>query len=372
MNELWESFARSMPPALLAVMILVTAVVVAWVAQWILFFALGRIARRTPWEADEHIVRRASGPARLILILVAVQLVRPTLTLGPRAQALLQHTISLVLIGCITWLVVRLVSVFEFVVLRRHRIDVADNLAARRVHTQIRVIERVVSALVVIVGLAAMLMTFPQIRQLGASLLASAGVAGIVLGLAARPTISNFIAGLQIALTQAIRLDDVVIVQGEWGRIEEITTTYVVVRIWDQRRLIVPFSQFIDQAFQNWTRNSAEILGTVFIYADYTVPVQTIRDRLAEIVKDSPNWDGRVVGLQVTDAKERTVELRALVSAADSSKAWDLRCEVREQLIRYLQESHPQSLARTRVELDRDETQQPKVKPQPPAAKRDA
>jgi small-conductance mechanosensitive channel len=199
-----------------------------------------------------------------------------------------------------------------------------------------------------------MLMTFPQIRQLGASLLASAGVAGIVLGLAARPTISNFIAGLQIALTQAIRLDDVVIVQGEWGRIEEITTTYVVVRIWDQRRLIVPFSQFIDQPFQNWTRTGAEILGTVFIYADYTVPVQAVREKLEGIVKGCPNWDGRVVGLQVTDARERTVELRALVSAADSSKAWDLRCEVREQLIRYLQESYPESLSRTRVELDQD------------------
>ena len=352
MNAFWESLSGSLPPTLVAVALVAAAVLGALVVHAVLFFVLSRIARATPWEADEDVVRRARGPAGLIFALGAVQLARPSLTLSEGLHAFLEHALSLTLIAGVTWLVIRMVSVLGLVILRRHRVDVADNIAARRIHTQIRVIERVVSALVVMIGVAAMLMTFPQIRQLGASLLASAGIAGIVLGMAARPTISNFIAGLQIALTQPIRLDDVVIVQGEWGRIEEITTTYVVVRIWDQRRLIVPFSQFIEQSFQNWTRTGAEILGTVFVYADYTVPVESVRKKLKEIAKNSEDWDGRVVGLQVTGASEQTVELRALVSAADASKAWNLRCHVREQLVRFLQESHPESLPRTRLEVD--------------------
>lgn len=358
MNASWESFTSSLPPSVVSLVVVAITLIVALAGHWVLFLALARIARATRWDTDDDVVARARAPSRLILALVAVQLVRPSLELGAGLQGFLQHAISLVLIAGVSWLVISLVSVLGLGILRRHRIDVADNIEARRIHTQIEVIERVVTALVVIMGVAAMLMTFPQIRQLGASLLASAGIAGIVLGLAARPTISNFIAGLQIALTQPIRLDDVVVVQGEWGRIEEITTTYVVVRIWDQRRLIVPFSQFIEQTFQNWTRTTAEILGTVFIYADYTVPVQAVREKLDEIVRNSQNWDGRVVGLQVTGASEHTVELRALMGAEDSSKAWSLRCEVREQLIRFLQESYPECLPRSRLEID--EPAQPK------------
>ena len=346
-----HSLTQSLPPSLVSLLIVGATLVAALLAHGILFLLLLRIARSTPWNTDQDIVARARGPARLVFALIAIQLVRPTLTLQPGFEALWAHLVNLVLIAAVTWLVTRLVSVLGLVILRRHRIDVADNIDARRIHTQIRVIERIVAALVVIIGVAAMLMTFPQIRQLGASLLASAGIAGIVLGLAARPTLSNFIAGLQIALTQPIRLDDVVIVQGEWGRIEEITATYVVVRIWDERRLIVPFSQFIEQTFQNWTRTSAEILGTVFIHADYTVPVQALRDELEKIVRRSANWDGRVVGLQVTGAGEHTLELRALVSAADASKAWNLRCEVREQLVGFLKQTYPETLPRTRVEV---------------------
>ena len=198
-----------------------------------------------------------------------------------------------------------------------------------------------------------MLMTFSAVRQIGVSILASAGILGVVLGFAAQKTLGNLIAGIQIALAQPIRLDDAVVVENEWGWIEEITLTYVVVRIWDLRRLVLPISYFIEKPFQNWTRNSADILGSVFIYADYTVPVEEVRAELGRILKESPHWDKKVNVLQVTDATEHTVKLRALMSAADSPTAWNLRCETREKLLEFLQKKYPQSLPRTRVELQK-------------------
>jgi small-conductance mechanosensitive channel len=219
-------------------------------------------------------------------------------------------------------------------------------------HTQVNVISRVLVVLVAIIGIGLALMTFPRVRELGASLLASAGIAGIIVGFAARPVLENIIAGVQLALTQPINIDDVVIVDGEWGRIEEITTTYVVVRIWDDRRLICPFTKFISESFQNWTRRTADILGAVIIHADYTVPVEDVRQELNRIVQDHEKWDQRVCVLQVTDATENTIQLRALVSASSASRAWDLRVDVREKLIAYLQREHPNSLPRTRVAID--------------------
>ncbi|HSR55061.1 MAG TPA: mechanosensitive ion channel domain-containing protein, partial [Alphaproteobacteria bacterium] len=241
---------------------------------------------------------------------------------------------------------------FGDIIVERFRIDHTDNLAQRQVRTRMLIISRICSAVVIIVTAALILMTFPNVRNVGVSLIASAGAAGLIFGLAARPTISNLIAGVQVALTQPIRIDDVVIVEGEWGWIEEITMTYVVVRIWDQRRLVVPLSHFIEKPFQNWTRNTADILGTVYLHADYTVPVPRLREELKRLVQDHPKWDGNVCGLVVTGAGERTVELRALVSAASSPDAWDLRCDVREGLIGFLQENYPECLPRVRAELD--------------------
>jgi small-conductance mechanosensitive channel len=206
---------------------------------------------------------------------------------------------------------------------------------------------------------ASMLMVFDSVRQLGTSILASAGVLGIIVGFAAQRSIATVLAGFQIALTQPIRLDDVVIVEGEWGHIEEITLTYVVVLIWDQRRLIVPISQFIERPFQNWTRTSADILGSVFIYTDYTVPVEALRPEIEQMVKVSKDWDGRFWNLQVTDATERTLQLRVLATAADASKAWNLRCELREKLVALLQEKYPQCLPRVRAELPAGDRNKP-------------
>jgi len=262
-----------------------------------------------------------------------------------------QQILGLLLIGVVSWLLVKAIYAFEDIVLARFDVGAKDNLKARKVHTQLKVIKRIAIVMVGIVALGTMLMTFDRVRQLGTAILASAGVIGIVVGMAAQRTIATFIAGLQIAITQPIRVDDVVIVENEWGRIEEITLTYVVVRIWDLRRLIVPITYFLEKPFQNWTRVTADILGTVFIYVDHTVPIDSIRSELHNILKDSEHWDGKVCVLQVTNTSERTVELRALMSAEDASKAWTLRCQVREKLVEFLRQQYPQALPRIRAEL---------------------
>lgn len=222
---------------------------------------------------------------------------------------------------------------------------------------------RTLDSIVVLIGGAMMLMTFPAVRQVGASLLASAGVLGIIAGLAARPVLGNMIAGLQIGLTQPIRLDDVVIVENEWGTIEEITSTYVVVRIWDQRRLVVPLAHWIEKPFQNWTRNSSELIGTVFLWVDYRMPLEPLRQELQRVCEAHPLWDKRVALLQVTDTTERAMQLRALVTAASSPAAWDLRCAVRESLIDFVQREYPQFLptVRTQAELSGREGGDPRM-----------
>ena len=196
-----------------------------------------------------------------------------------------------------------------------------------------------------------MLMTFPGARQLGASLLASAGVVGLIAGVAARSVISNLMAGLQIALGQPLRIDDVLVVQGEWGRVEEITRTYVVLRIWDERRLIIPLQWLIENPFQNWTRKNAQILGSVMLWVDYTLPLEPVRAEARRLCEASPEWDGRLCLLQVVEASERAMQLRVLVSSASSGQNWDLRCVVREGLIDFIRREHPEALPRVRAEM---------------------
>ncbi|HVC28478.1 MAG TPA: mechanosensitive ion channel domain-containing protein [Gammaproteobacteria bacterium] len=296
-------------------------------------------------------LRRLREPALLAAPVLAASAALPFAHL-PAIEDNLLHLHAILLIVAVAWASMRAFDIWRDVLLQRYRLDAKDNLQARRVHTQIQVLRRIAVGVIVIVGIAAILMTFPAVRAIGATLFASAGVAGLVLGLAARPAISNLLAGLQIALSEPIRIDDVVIVESEWGRIEEIRTTYVVVRIWDKRRLIVPLSYFIEKPFQNWTRQTSELLGTVFIYADYTLPVAAVREELQHIVESTPLWDHQACGLVVTDATEHSVQLRALMSAANSSDLWDLRCLVREQLIEFLQRHYPQCLPRSRVDLN--------------------
>ncbi|MCA9284588.1 MAG: mechanosensitive ion channel family protein [Phycisphaerales bacterium] len=347
-----EALAAWPPWAAGAVTLLGAVVVGSLLLELVLGLVLFA-ARRTEFDGDEHMVRRLRMPVRLAVPLLIVLLMRPALGLPQEADELLRRLLAIGLIGVATWLVIRILNAAVMVVLRRHRTDVADNLEARRIHTQLRVVSRIVSIVAGVVGVAAALMTFPSIRQLGASLLASAGVAGIILGLAAQRTIGNFLAGIQIALAGTVRLDDVVVVDGHWGRIEEITSTYVVVRIWDERRLIVPLSRIIEQPFENWTRKTADILGTVYVRADYTVPVEAARAEVRRLAERSKHWDGRVAGLVVTDTDEHGVQLRALVSARDASNGWDLRCEVREGLVAFLQREHRGSLPKVRAMVER-------------------
>ena len=332
--------------------LLPAALFAGWVLYRLVFRALERIASRARGTLGVHLVGELRPGARWMFPLLAAQLALPAAAGLPEALAApLHHALILGIIASVAWLGIGVVGAIAEFVRGGHRLDVQDNLAARRVHTQVEVLERTAEVLLVVLAVGFALMTFPRVRELGTGLLASAGVVGLVVGLAARPLLENLIAGVQLAITQPIRLDDVVIVRGEWGRIEEITTTYVVVRIWDERRLIVPFSTFIQEPFENWTRRSAEILGTVYLYADYTIAVEDVRRALGEIVRRAAQWDGRVCNLQVTGATEQTVELRALVSAADAGQAWELRVFVREQLLEWLQREHPGALPRARVSL---------------------
>jgi small-conductance mechanosensitive channel len=268
------------------------------------------------------------------------------------SAAIVSRVLTLWIIGAIAWLAMKLVTVVRKMIMSHYEVDAKDNLRARRVQTQLQVLERITIFIIAVVAASAMLMTFSQVRQVGVSILASAGVIGIIVGFAAQKSIGTLIAGIQIAITQPIRMDDVVIVEGEWGRIEEITLTYVVVRIWDQRRLVVPITYFIERPFQNWTRTTAELLGTVYLYVDYNVPVERVREELHGILESTELWDKRAWGLVVTNTSEKTVELRALMSAVDSSSAWGLRCLVREKLLEYLQKNFPESLPRIRLEME--------------------
>jgi small-conductance mechanosensitive channel len=285
--------------------------------------------------------------------MLALILGAPALTVSAGAREILQNGVSLALIGVIGFILVQFVNAIAELVLQSHRLDVADNRAARGVYTQVTVLKKLAVGVIALFAIASMLMVFPSVRQLGTAMIASAGVAGIVIGFAAQKSLGTLLAGFQIAMTQPIRIDDVVIVEGEWGKIEEITLTYVVVRIWDLRRLVVPITYFIEKPFQNWTRTSADILGTVFLHVDYGVPVGAVREELTKVLEASPNWDRKVNVLQVTDAKERTLELRALASSSDASKSWDLRCEMREKLVAFIKDRYPESLPRLRTTFER-------------------
>jgi small-conductance mechanosensitive channel len=311
-------------------------------------FLLSLSARaNTSW--DDVVLPLAGKTVRRALPLLAVILGAPALSVSPALSQVVRNATSLLLIGVVAFILFQVVDAAAAFVLRQHRLDVTDNLQARAIHTQVLVLKRVALTIIGVFTLASMLMVFESVRQFGASILASAGVAGIVVGLAAQRSIATLLAGFQIAVTQPIRVDDVVIVENEWGRVEDITLTYVVVRIWDQRRLIVPMTHFIERPFQNWTRTSSDILCPVFLYLDYSVPIDPLRLELTRILLASPYWDRRVNVLQVTDAKEATLEVRALASAADASLAWDLRCEIREQLIAFIQRRYPDSLPRIRA-----------------------
>jgi small-conductance mechanosensitive channel len=332
--------------------ILGAGLLIGLVVHTVVFKSAERLSRTTETILDNLLVKHCRGPARLIVPLFTIHFLLPLVKVSQGVLVFLTQILGSLVTLSVAWLIIKLTSVFEEFILDRYKIDVRDNLRARRVHTQIQILRKVVIVIVGVLALGIILMTFSKARQLGTSILASAGIVGIIVGLAAQRSIATLFAGLQMAVTQPIRIDDVVIVENEWGRIEEITLTYVVVRIWDLRRLIVPITYFLEKPFQNWTRVSADLLGTVFLYVDYTVPMQAVRDELQRILQGSELWDGKVCVLHVTNATERAVELRALMSAPDSSSAWELRCHVREKLIGFIQENYPDGLPQLRAKVE--------------------
>ncbi len=354
LRSLLDDFAHSaglvLPGQVVALLLFGGVILLALALHRLARAALRRALPKRSETAQAILTRTRRLTALGVAVLAAV-IVLPVLQLEAPLLGVLRHGLSILFICLVGWLAIASVNIFADLRARRYDIGVEDNLAARKFLTQIRVLQRAVVIFIAIVTLAVVLMTFESVQKYGAGLFASAGVAGLVLGLAARPVLANLIAGIQIAITQPIRIEDAVVVEGEWGWIEEIATTYVVIRIWDWRRLIVPLSYFIEKPFQNWTRESGSIIGSVFWQVDYRLPIEAFREKMKEVVEQSEYWDGQVVVLQVTEANKQTLELRGLMSARTSPRAWDLRCEVREKMIVWLQENHPEALPRLRAEI---------------------
>lgn len=346
------NFFQQQPEWLNLVLTSLFILIVGAILAIALFRVIKAIVRKQKHPVFIKLAAIIQYPFKALIVLIAINFVRLYLqTVFPDDNNLGQ-IMYMIFLAVFAWLAISVVNAIQAGIGAKYDVDVVDNLKARKIHTQLKVFKNIVIFLILFFTISVALLSFSAIRQLGVSLLASAGVAGIILGFAAQKSISMLLAGFQLAITQPIRLDDVVIVEGEWGRIEEITLTYVVVAIWDKRRMVLPVTYFIDQPFENWTRQSSDILGTVFLYVDYSFPVNKLREYMTEALNKNPHWDGNVNVLQVTDSSERTMELRALASAKDSGIAWDLRVQLREDLITFIQKNYPESLPKNRVAME--------------------
>lgn len=332
--------------------VLVLAIGVAFVVRLIAFSALRRFTRNRGTALGQSLVKHGRQPSHWILPFVAVLVVLPGLPLPQSLLTPLEHISGLGIVASVAWLSIVLIAVTADILTLRWRIDVEDNLTARRIQTQFIVVRRLGVIVVVVLATAFGLMTFPAIKHIGVSILASAGVASLVIGMAMKDTLANLIAGVQIAFAQPFRIGDAVVIENEWGWIEEIGMMYVVVRIWDLRRLVIPLSYFLTNSIYNWTRTSADLLAYTYLSVDYTTPVDAVRQELTRILEESPMWNRTVNVLQVSDSDAHTMQLRALMDVRNSSDAWDLRCLVREKLITFMQRNYPASLPRSRGEFE--------------------
>jgi small-conductance mechanosensitive channel len=326
-----------------AIFVFCSVLVLANVVHYILFRILRRkesTSHPLGWGLQQHLGK----PARTIFLLTCLLIVLPVIPgLPDNLDSMLRQAVIMLMVVALGWFVIGCIYVLQSILLRRYDLSDENNIRARRIHTQFQLFRRMLITFVVIIDIGALLWTFndPRIWHYGSGLLASAGIASVIIATAARATAANFFAGLQIALTEPLRIDDVVVVQGEWGRVEEINSAYVVIKIWDLRRLVVPLNYFIENSFQNWTRESSDILGTAFLYVDYSVPVEDLRKQLEAIVHPSPLWNKQVCGLQVTNLTDRSMELRCLMSSRNASENFDLRCLVREKITAWIQQNHP-------------------------------
>ncbi|HEX7821706.1 MAG TPA: mechanosensitive ion channel domain-containing protein [Sphingobium sp.] len=307
-----------------------------------------RLAARTPDSSDDILVAHARAPLRWLMLGFALAFVREQLHLVAGASLLWSRAAGIIVPGLVGWLAIALIRAGARIVEHRYDISVADNLAARRRRTRSAIMTRILVLTVGFVTICLMLLSIPSIRTVGVTLMASAGIAALAVGAAAQPALKNLIAGIQMAFTEPIRIDDVVIIDNEWGRIEEIFLTYVVVALWDDRRLVVPVSRFLEQSFQNWTRHSSQLLGAATLYLDPATDIDRLRARCAELVDANPRWDRRFQNLQVTDAKADAIEVRVLATARDASTAFDLRCDIREALLAFIREEMPEAMPHRR------------------------
>ncbi len=328
----------------------IIAVCIALLVRWIALVVLRRLAKSFIFA--QRLIYRAEPPTLWLIPLLALQTVWTSAPDDLMLIEAVRRLNGMLVVAAFTWLALSSVKAVGEAVAIRNPLDIEDNLQARRIQPQVRVLVRCLNVLVLFFGTGLILMSFPPVRQIGASLLASAGLAGLAAGFAAKPVLGNLIAGLQIAISQPIRLDDVVIVEGEWGRIEEISGTYVVLKIWDERRMVIPLQYFIETPFQNWTRSTSSLIGSVFLWVDYALPLEELREEAERICKDIPHlWDGRVCVLQVTDTTDKAMQLRVLLSSTDSSRSWDARCHMRERLISFVAKQYPQCLPQLRAEM---------------------
>lgn len=338
------------PPWVVSLSIIAASVTLALVLHGIMVaFVRRRLVQHDRfWSA---LAVRARRPTRLAFVVAALSLAASVAPLTADQASTGKHVLLILFVLLLGWIGLTALDIGAALYLRRFKVDVEDNLLARKHVTQIRILRRAVAVILGLVTVALALMTIPGVRQWGVSLLAAGGAAGIILGLALQPLLTNLIAGIQIAITQPIRLDDAVIVENEWGSVEEIGATYVVVRLWDWRRLVVPLSYFIQTPFQNWTRESSALIGTAMFYVDHAAPVDRLREKLEEVARASSLWDGKVVNLAVTDLTDKVMEVRCLVSGRNAGATFDLRCEVREKMMAFIAAEMPEALPRQRLGL---------------------
>ena len=318
----------------------------------LLLFVRKKAGEQKHFSWFRSVLRHLGRPFTYFLPLFFFNLLLPIMRLPPPILTRIDKAVEIALIITFAWILLKCIRVVQDYVFYRYDFNKSDNLKERKIRTQLLYIRQIITALIIFLTIATVLLTFSSLRKIGAGLLTGVGIGGIIIGFAAQRSLGNLLAGLQVAFTQPIRIDDALLIEGEFGRVEEITLTYVVVRIWDERRLILPINYFIEKPFQNWTRHTAELLGTVILYTDYTVPVEELRQELKRLVQQNPLWDGKAVALEVTDTTPDAVQLRALVSARTSGDTWSLRCHVREKLIRFLTEHYPASLPKTRAEVE--------------------
>jgi small-conductance mechanosensitive channel len=361
MDNQLQAWSQQIQPWAWNLGVVVISLLLGFLIKVIITGILHFYKNRKDYSLFKSIITHLGKPLNIFVPLLTLNFMQPFLILSQIYLKPLDKIIGILLIIAFANMLINSFKIFEDFVYHQYDLNKDDNLKERKVRTQLIFIRKVIVIFIVLVTLAIILLSFDNVRKIGDGLLTGVGISSIIVGFAAQKSLSNFLAGFQIAFTQPIRIDDVLVVEGEWGRVEDITLTYVVVSIWDQRRLVLPITYFIEKPFQNWTRSTSEILGTVFLYVDYTFPVDDLRTELSRLLTTTKLWDKRVGILQVTDAKEHTIELRILVSARNSSEAFDLRCYIREKLLKYIAENIPQSLPLTRYSQFKKEPDKPDI-----------